>query len=238
MLGQYCRKAFPELRWGLTHASRQELRSLLQPAVAFMAFPLGNALSIQAITLIVGAMFGTVVVAIFNTYRTLSRLVLQIVATLGHALWIEFSRLYGAGNRAVLQNLYRRGLMIGGAISVLASVSMIPMAPVLLQWWTHGKIAFDAPVFVAFALVTLVGGLSTIPRTLLLSTNCHSRLGVFYLGLAAAGVLGTYLAGKMFGPTGAVLASAVLEAAMLYLTVTLASRMLAEMPVTHEPGAN
>lgn len=230
LLGRHCRNAFPELRWGLAHASRSELRALLKPALAFMAFPLGNALSIQAITLVVGGLFGTVVVATFNTYRTLSRLVLQMVSTLGHALWTEFSRLYGSGDRAHLRNLYRRGMLLGGAISLVCSLAMIPMAPVLLQWWTHGKIGFDAPVFALFALVTLTGGLSTVPRVLLLSTNRHSRLGVFFLALSALGVAATYLAGKVLGPSGAVWASAGLEAAMLWLTMSLARRTLAEMP--------
>jgi O-antigen/teichoic acid export membrane protein len=230
-LGLYCRKAFPELRWGLAHASRAELRGLLQPALTFMAFPLGNALSIQAITLVVGALFGTVVVATFNTYRTLSRLVLQMVSTLGNALWTEFSRLYGAGEREHLQRVYHRSLVLGGVISLAASLAMIPMAPLLLQWWTHGKIGFDAPVFLLFALVTLTGGLSTVPRVLLLSTNRHSRLGVFFLGLSALGVAATFLLGKAIGPSGAVLASAGLEAAVLGLTVVLAHTALAQMPL-------
>jgi O-antigen/teichoic acid export membrane protein len=231
-MGQYCRRAFPQLRWGLAHASRAELRTMLQPALTFMAFPVGNALSIQAITLIVGALFGTVVVAIFNTYRTLSRLVLQMAATFGHALWAEFSRMYGAGDRTRLSSLYRRSALMGGVISILASVAMIPIAPLILRWWTHGKIAFDAPVFIGFALVTLIGGLSVVPRVLLMSTNCHSRLGVFYLGLSVLGVLATYPAGQIFGPSGAVYASAALEFAMLYLTINLASTALEKVTAT------
>jgi len=233
VIGAHCRNAFPDLRWSLEHASLAELRNLLRPALTFMAFPLGNALSIQAITLVVGSLFGTVLVATFNTYRTLSRLVLQLVSTLGNALWAEFSRLYGAGNQPTLLNVYRRGLVLGGVISLTCSLAMVPLAPLLLKWWTHGKIGFDAQVFVLFALVTLIGGLSTVPRVLLLSTNTHSRLGIFYLGLSSASVLVTYATGKVLGPSGAVLASAALEAAMLFLTVSLAKRMLSDMSVNN-----
>jgi O-antigen/teichoic acid export membrane protein len=237
MIGRYCRNVFPELRWSLENASLAELRNLLRPALTFMAFPLGNALSIQAITLIVGSLFGTVLVATFNTYRTLSRLVLQVVSTLGNALWIEFSRLYGAGSKPTLLRIYRRGFVVGGVISLVCSLTMIPLAPVLLKWWTHGKIGFDAPVFVLFALVTLIGGLSTVPRVLLLSTNTHSRLGIFYLGLSGMGVVVTYATGKALGPFGAVLASVVLESAMLFLTVVLAKRTLDEMAL-HNHGSS
>jgi len=225
----YCHQKFPQLQWTLTHARREELRELIKPALTFMAFPLGNALSIQAITLIVGALFGTVVVAMFNSYRTLSRLVLQAAATFGHALWAEFSRVYGSGDGPGLRILYRRSLLVGAGISAVASLTMIPLAPLLLQLWTHGKIAYDAPEFVGFALVTLVGGMSVVPRVLLMSTNTHSRLGVLYLLISIFGVLATYPAGVALGPMGAVLASAALELAMLYLTLTLARRAMNEM---------
>jgi O-antigen/teichoic acid export membrane protein len=229
-LGLYCRRRFPSLRWGLLAASRRELVALLRPAAAYLAFPLGNSLSIQAITLIVGALFGSAAVAIFNTYRTLSRLALQMTATFSHALWTEFSRLYGAGDATTLRRVYRRGAFAGGAINIAFSVAMLILAPTLLQWWTHGKIGFDAPLFLLFAIVTLVGGLSHVPRVLLMSTNCHSRLGVLYLGLSVIGAVAAFLASKTLGQSGAVLAMIGVEAGILYFAISLTRRMLDEMP--------
>jgi len=229
MLGRICRRRFPTLRWGLAHASRRELRALLRPALAYLVFPLGNGLNIQAVTLIVGALFGAIAVATFNTYRTISRIVVQMTSTFSHAIWVEFSRLYGAGDSAALRLVYRQGLLVGGAISVLLSLAMIPMAPMLLQWWTHGKIAFDALLFSLFALATLVGSLSHVPRVLLLSTNRHGRLSAIYLVVSATGVFATLLAAKILGPSGAVLAIIVVESGMVFLTMTFARGMLDEM---------
>jgi O-antigen/teichoic acid export membrane protein len=217
------------LRWGLNHANAQELHALLRPALAYLAFPLGNGLSIQAITLIVGALSGAVAVAIFNTYRTLSRIVLQLTASFSHSVWVEFSQLYGANDAESLQHIYRRGLRIGAAISILLSIAVIPIAPYLLQWWTHGKIEFDRPLFLLFVLATLIGGLAHVPRVLLMSTNCHGRLGLLYLGLSTLGVVTAFLLTTALGSSGALLASTAVEASMLYFSMTLASRLLVEM---------
>ncbi len=236
-LGQYCRRRFRFLRWGLAEASLRELHALLRPALAFMAFPLGNALSIQAVTLIVGGLFGTVAVAVFNTYRTLSRLVIQLTSTFSLALWAEFSRLFGAQDRVSLQNLYYKALRIGAAISVLVSVGIIPAAPYLLRWWTHGKIGFDLSLFLLFAAATLVGGLSHVPRVLLLSTNSHSRFGALYLSFSAIGLAMTWIIAKPLGPNGAVLATIALEMALLVSAAALARRAIASLPREARHGA-
>ncbi len=231
-----CRRRFPELKWTVVRASKKELRALLQPALTFMAFPLGNGITIQGITLIVGAQFGTVVVAVFNTYRTMSRLVLQTTATFCNAVWAEFSRIYGAGEAALLRRVYRRAMLIGAAISLALSVAMVPAAPPLLKLWTHGKIGFDRPLFLLFALATLVGGIAYLPRVLLLATNSHSRLGVAYVGLATIGAVAAYFAVKFLGTGGAVLATTGVEASMLFCAIALAKQLLSDMPERSSDG--
>lgn len=222
VLARHCQHLFPELRWRLDGASGHELRSLLRPAIAYMAFPLGNALSLQALTLLVGGVLGTVAVAIFNTYRTLSRVALQMTSTFSLALWSEFSRLYGARQRLTLEQVFVNGIAWGGGISLALSVAMLLAAPALLQWWTHGKIAFDAHLFLWFAAATLVGGLWHVPRVLLLSTNCHARLGVLFLAVSVLGVMVAAGAIGFMGATGAVLSMLLSESVMAGASIALA----------------
>ncbi len=232
LLMLYCRHRFPALHWRLAHASLAELRALLRPALSYLAFPLGNSLAIQALTLLVGTLFGTVVVATFNTYRTLSRLVLQVVSTLGHAVWAEFSRLYGAGEAARLRSVYRRAMLLGATASLAATLAMVPAAPYLLQAWTHGRIGFELEPFLLFALATLFGGIASVPRVLLMSTNLHTRLGVVYLCTAGTSVLAAWLGGRAWGIDGAILAFAASEAAMLAASARMAGSVLESMTRT------
>ena len=59
------RRATPWLRYGFSRISVQEIHRLARPALASMAFPLGNALNIQAMRLVVGIVLGPVAVAAF-----------------------------------------------------------------------------------------------------------------------------------------------------------------------------
>ena len=166
-------------------------------------------------TLIVGAVFGPATVAIFNTYRTISRLAIQTTSVFSHALWAEFSHLFGSGQFTALKALYRRSEQIGTAISVVSSVLIFPAAPLLLHFWTHDKIPFAPDVFACFCLATLLGSLAHVPRGLLMSTNQHMRLANIYVVFAAVGAGVSVLLGSHLGLSGAVMASMIADAGLM-----------------------
>lgn len=182
------------LRWGTHAADSAEIRSMFKPAVSFMAFPLANALSFQGVTLLVGALFGPVAVALFNTYRTISRVAVQVTAIFSHALWPEFSRLFGQGATATLNGLFRRTSLLGAAQALLLSLVLYFLSPWMLQVWTHGAIEFVPSLMLLMLLYAAVGGIWHIPRVLLMATNQHVSLAYWSI---LAGVLSVGLAWLM-----------------------------------------
>jgi O-antigen/teichoic acid export membrane protein len=182
------------LRWGTHAADRAEIRSMLKPALSFMAFPLANALSFQGVTLLVGALFGPVAVALFNTYRTIARVAVQVTAIFSHALWPEFSRLFGQGAAAAVHSLFCRSALLGAAQALLLSLVLYFLSPWLLQIWTHGTIEFVPSLMLLMLLYATVGGLWHVPRVLLMATNQHVDLAYWSM---SAGVLSVGLAWLM-----------------------------------------
>lgn len=224
---QLARSETNGLRWGTRHATSAMALDMARPAMAFMAFPLANALSFQGVTLLVGGLLGPVSVAIFNTYRTLARTTVQATAIFSHALWPEFSRLFGQGSREALHRLVWRSTWISGAQAALASMALFVLAPWVLRWWTHGQIGFDPLVFGLLMVYAAVGGLWHVPRVLLMATNRHGPLavwsictGLLCIGLTAA--LGHRL--ELPGVSGAMLIS---EACIALVCGWLAWRPLA-----------
>ncbi|MEQ1591904.1 MAG: hypothetical protein ABL892_05885 [Thiobacillaceae bacterium] len=179
------------LSWGTHAADRAEIRSMFKPAVSFMAFPLANALSFQGVTLLVGALFGPIAVALFNTYRTIARVAVQVTAIFSFSLWPEFSRLFGQGAMATVNRLFLRSALLSAAQSLLLSLILYFLSPWLLRIWTHGAIEFIPSLMVLMLLYAAVGGIWHIPRVLLMATNRHVGLaywsilaGMFSVGLA------------------------------------------------------
>jgi O-antigen/teichoic acid export membrane protein len=101
------RRDIPWIRYGWTHASFGEIRKLARPAIAFMGFPLGNALNLQGTLLAVSYALGSVAVVVFGTARTVSRVALQMVSMVNGTFEPELSIAYGAGNFALTRTLLR-----------------------------------------------------------------------------------------------------------------------------------
>lgn len=178
------------LSWGTHAADRAEIRSMLKPAVSFMAFPLANALSFQGVTLLVGALFGPVAVALFNTYRTIARVAVQVSAIFSFALGPEFSRLHGQGATDTLNSLFLRTSLLGAVQALLLSLILYFLSPWLLHIWTHGAIEFIPSLMLLMLLYAAVGGIWHIPRVLLMATNQHIGLAYWsvFVGVLAVGL--------------------------------------------------
>ncbi len=179
------------LHWGTQAAEKAEISAMIKPAVSFMAFPLANALSFQGLTLLVGALFGPVAVALFNTYRTIARVAVQVTAIFSHALWPEFSRLFGQGASSAIDKLFRRTSLFSAIQALLLSLILYFISPWLLQVWTHGAIKFVPSLMLLMLLYAAVAGIWHIPRVLLMSTNQHVGLAYWTL---SAGMLSVGLA--------------------------------------------
>lgn len=178
-----------DLGWSIRLASSQEVRAMLHPALSFMAFPLANALTFQGCTLLVGHLMGPAAVAVFNTCRTLARVAVQATGVFGHALWVEFARLYGQGGGQAVAPLYRRAMGLGLGMSVALSVVLYLIGPWLLAAWTHHRMTWQPALLAILLAYAAVGGIWHVPRVLLLSCNQHTGLARWSLLAAVACLL-------------------------------------------------
>lgn len=220
------------IQWGFARARRAEVRAMLGPALSFMAFPLANALSLQGITILVGYLFGPAVVAVFNAYRTLARVAVQLTSMFSLALWPEFSRLFGQGAAAAVRPLYRRAEWLGIAAALGLSLALYAAAPGLLRFWTHGAIGFEAAPMALMLAYAAVGGLCHVPRTLLMATNQHVELSRWSLAAGGAVVVFALGLGRTMGIDGVALSMLIVEAGIAALSMRLVQHLLNEASAT------
>lgn len=216
----------PQLRWGYAAASRAEVRRCIGPALSFTLFPAANAANYQGMTLITAAALGPAEAALFNAYRTLARVTVQATATFSHALWPEFSSLYGAHRHAALARLARRSGALALVLALAGSVAAYLAAPMLLQVWSHGRIGFVPGLMALAMLYAALAGAWHVPRVLLLATNQHAALAWPFLAASLAVLAPAYGLAQTWQLHGVLLAMCLLEAAMLALTLHLALRLL------------
>ena len=203
---------------GLAHATKVEIKRLLKPSLAYMGFPLGNAIYFQGITLAVNAILGAPSVVLFNAVRTLSRVIAQAVTIIKHAAWPEFSSLIGAGDIASARRL-ARGIWGGAfAFSVVASVGLIIAGPFLLGLWTHGAVTIHRWTLALYLAGVVANTWWSVGSAVLLSTNTHEGLAARYVASSCLGVVAACLLCSWLGDIGAPIAMLIAEITLISST--------------------
>jgi O-antigen/teichoic acid export membrane protein len=203
----------PWISYGWKHASMAEVKRLTRPSLAFMGFPLGNALNIQGSQLAVNYALGNDAVAIWITARTVSRLALQAVEMVKNTVWPELSIAFGAGNMDVVRTLHRRACQVALLMSLGVVAIVALFGPTFLHRWTLGKVP-SSPGLVGLLLVVVVFySLWSTSSTLVAAINLHERLATVYSIATGVTVVVTYFAARgygLFGAAGSLLLSEVI----------------------------
>jgi O-antigen/teichoic acid export membrane protein len=188
----------PWLRFGLTHAARTHLRSLLRPALANIGVPLAQALNIQGMVLLVGSVVGPLAVVTFSTLRTLTRVTFQLVSTVSQAAEPELAAAFGLGNRHLLRTLYEHGIRAAFWLALIIAAFLAFTGSWILQFWTHGRVTMHYSLFywlLASSVATVLWFGSLI---VLKAANRHLRAAIIYACAAGAALL---LAAILLGRT-------------------------------------
>jgi O-antigen/teichoic acid export membrane protein len=219
------RRDIPWIEYGWKHASFAEIRALARPAIAFMGFPIGNALNLQGTLLAVGYALGPTAVVVFGTARTVSRVALQMVQMVNGTFEPEMSIAYGAGNYPLVRSLLRRACQLALIVAVVIVLGMMSVGPWFLHHWTGGHVPPSRVLLDILLLVVVLYALWSTSSVLMTSTNQHQRLATYYvLGTSIACTLCYFLA-RAFGLYGAAASLLVSELVMNLYVVPAALRI-------------
>ncbi len=208
------RRDIPWIRYGWQHARLVEIRRLTAPAVAFMGFPIGNALNLQGTLLAVGHVLGSYDVVVFGTARTVSRIALQMVQMVNTTFWPELSSSFGAGNMALVRALHRRACQMALGIAVVLIATMMTVGPWFLTHWTQHKVPPSPQLLFLLLLSVFFYSLWSTSSTLLVAINQHKRLSINYMIATTVTIVITVFMAKSYGLLGAAASLVVSEMIM------------------------
>lgn len=191
-LATYLARRHPWLRASAVHFS--VLKGLVRPALANLTVPLGQAVNVQGMVLVVGAVLGPVSVVAFSTARTLTRLTVQVVAAVSNAVEPELARSLGRGDRPMMKKLFLHLVRTSLWLALSVALGLLLFGPQLLVAWTRGKLVVDTTLFgflvsCAAASVLWFGAFSAVK-----SANAHLRASMLYLLSSGAAVAVGYAA--------------------------------------------
>jgi O-antigen/teichoic acid export membrane protein len=204
----------PWIEFGWRHARLSEVKRLVRPAVAFMAFPVGNSLNLFGPQLALQYALGPVAVVIFVTARTVSRGALQMVQMVNSTFEPEMTLAYGAKNIDLTRSLHRRACQLALIVAVTVVIGVMTVGPYFLHAWTGGHVPPSRGLLAILLLVVIVFALWSTSSTLMTATNQHQRLAVVYLAATVVTCVMCFFFAKWQGVYGAAAALLISEVAM------------------------
>jgi len=230
------RRFSPWLRLGKKDAQWHHVLRLARPSIAFMAFPVGNALSLQGMIVIVGAVLGPVMTVTFATMRTLSRFPLQVTNSVNAAVWPELSAAYGVGDIPLARALHVRSVQCAFYFSLMANCFIGLTAKWIVSVWSHHRIVFEPHVMALLLVVVFVNSLWSTSSVTLASTNRHQRMAVLYIAVSAVSLLLGYFLLPVWALVGVAVALLVAEMLMCTYVVKMSLELLDDKPAVFVYG--
>ena len=205
----------PWLRYGWRVAMLREVRRLAPSAFASLAFPLGNALNIQGMRLLVGLLLGPAAVAIFSTIRTLTRISMQPASVINRLIEPELASAYGGNHRDVFRNLFNRSCQVALWMSAASCIALGVVGERVLSIWTQAKVIMDLPLFAFLLLSAAVNAFWNTSLMASYATNRYARVALTYSAIYGGVAFGlAYVFIKILGITGGGLAAFLTEVAI------------------------
>jgi O-antigen/teichoic acid export membrane protein len=165
-----------------------ELKSLVAPAVANLAIPLGQTINLQGVVVLIGAILGPAAVATFAVTRTLTRLLVLAANAVGNAVATDFAAAIGVNNLKLLRDLYLNSQRAAAWIALCASLVLLVGGEWIVAHWTGGRIRLDPQLYQWLLATALVGAIWQNAMTLLRASNRHGHAATLLVLANATGV--------------------------------------------------
>ncbi|MDW2980344.1 hypothetical protein [Rhodanobacter sp. KK11] len=226
------------LHFGMIHARRAELQRLARPALANMAIPLAQALNVQGMVLVVGAVLGPLAVVVFSTLRTLTRLALQLVLAVANAAEPELAVAYGVGNHVLMRDLFVQALRGALWLALATAIGLAVFGGVILDVWTHGNVSMHPALFACLLGSALASVLWYGALIVLKAANRHLRAASIYVFASAAAVgLAAMLLHGTGSLAGAGMALLAMDTIMVLFTLGATAPLLQARPLASVASA-
>ena len=216
----------PWLRHGLKYASLNEIKRLISPSVASLAFPLGNALNIQGTRLAIGMALGPSALSIFVPLRTLSRMVMQPGLVINRLIEPELAMAFGSGNSLQYNRIFLNSCQLAFWGSLVTCLFIGPCAYWIFPIWTDGVVALHWPIYLTLLLGVQINSTWYTALMVPFATNCHGRIAWYYSLVYGISVfITTYVFANKYSILGASFSLLMAEIIMAFVVIKAALLM-------------
>lgn len=205
------KRRHPDITVGISKREAGLAKSFLAPSSLFFLIRGSQAATIQGATLIVGAFFGSAVVAAFVTLRTLCNLVRQVSNALVTALWPELTSIEARGDFETLRRVFTLASKVITATCLAAAAFLFAFGEDLVDLWTQGRVTYHEGLMNSLLLLLVLQTPWLVSSVFLMATNRHRLVSKCYVISSISGLALGLLLAQTHGIVGLVIGLAVAE---------------------------
>ncbi|MDO6519611.1 lipopolysaccharide biosynthesis protein [Zobellia uliginosa] len=217
-----------------THKGKKDksiLKDITQKGLGYLMFPAWQAIYFQGTTFAVRIILGPEAVAVFNTVRTLSRSVNQLLNIISSSIFPELQYEIGEGNMEKARKIYRFSIVSSFIIAFIGVVFLAIFGLWFYQLWTQNELHVPESMWYIFVTGILFHAFWWSSEPVFRAKNEPFKFAKAGITSACFSVLLTYIFSKYWGLTGAAMGALSLDLMMALIIMPLSAAMLNLKPI-------
>lgn len=210
---------------------KSDIKSIFHKGIGFLLSPVWQAIFFQGTTFVVRIVLGPVAVTIFNTVRTLTRVVNQTNAMVISSVLPELQFEIGAENLPQARKIFRFGLSIIVGIALVGMAFLFVGGPWFYELWTRKALNPPAMMWNIFIIGIVFNAIWWMSSDVLIAANKPFDFTIAGVIVSVLAVLASYFLSMQLGLTGASIGSLLLDL-ILFLYVLPRSCKLISQPLS------
>jgi len=195
----------PHIQIKLKKRDFRLMLSFIRPSAFFFLITVSTVMIGQGSTVLIGAVLGAGVVAVFVIHRTLANMIRQMIQTFVFALWPELTVIETQGKHKLLRDIYLFASKTILLFSFCVIMSLHFLGKDVILIWTGNRINFNLQLLDALLLLSISQAIWIVGATFLGATNNHQTLSLCQFASAIVGLGLAYFLSKNMGLPGVVI---------------------------------
>lgn len=202
------------------------LKSITTKGLSYLMLPMWQIIYFQGTTFVVRIVLGAEAVAIFNTTRTLSRSVNQILYMIEPTVFPELQNQIGKSNWKMAQKIFRISLIGVFLVSFLGFIFLALFGLWFYNMWTQNQLEVPETMWYIMISAMLFNALWYITEMVFRAFNEPKLMGWFGMGSALVSVLSTYILANYMGLVGAAIGAVLLDVILVFVVLPHGCKLL------------
>ncbi|MBY7967260.1 lipopolysaccharide biosynthesis protein [Vibrio fluvialis] len=186
-------KIAPELKPGIKNFDINNLKESITLGFAFMAYPIGRAITNQGMLLFTNAYVGSASVVILTSLRSVVNMAFQISNLIHLSTWPEYSRLHGRNELEGLRRLFNFSTALGFWFGVACALFLLTLGPYLIEIWTRGEVIVSRNLLSLFLIAIIINSTWYTSLTIFNATNNHKNLSKIFIAASCLVPISSFL---------------------------------------------